>query len=86
LKGKIHGNGIYTWPDGKYYNGEYHQDQKQGYGIYRWPDGKQYEGGWLAGKQHGEGKVTNSKGIIKIGIWENGARTKWQEKVELKDG
>lgn len=50
MSGKIHGNGIYTWPDGKLYNGEYSQDQKQGFGIYKWPDGKQYEGNWLAGK------------------------------------
>ena len=41
------------------------------------PDGKKYDGGWKDGKQHGQGKYTNSKGVEREGIWENGKRTKW---------
>ncbi len=29
------GKGIYTWKDGRRYDGEYHNDKKHGYGIYR---------------------------------------------------
>lgn len=32
----MHGRGKYTWEDGRFYEGEYVEDKKQGYGIYRW--------------------------------------------------
>jgi hypothetical protein len=51
----IHGLGRYTWPDGRSYEGEYVNDQKQGYGIYSWPDGQVYRGAWEDGVQHGLG-------------------------------
>ena len=34
------GRGIYTWPDGRKYDGSYVKDKKQGYGVYLWPDGR----------------------------------------------
>ena len=40
----MHGEGIYTWPDGRKYLGEYSRDKKEGYGTYYWPDGRCYEG------------------------------------------
>lgn len=30
----MHGKGIYTWKDGRRYEGEYLNDKKHGYGIY----------------------------------------------------
>jgi hypothetical protein len=54
-------------------------DQKEGFGVYHWPDGKKYEGQWLQGKQHGEGKIVNSKGKSRRGIWEDGNRISWIE-------
>lgn len=36
----MNGRGIYYWPDGRSYEGEYSNDKKQGYGIYIWPDGR----------------------------------------------
>lgn len=53
------GKGIFRWPDGKTYEGEYVKDKKQGKGTYKWPDGRVYEGGWHNGKQHGEGIYTD---------------------------
>ncbi len=47
----MHGKGIYTWKDGRKYDGEYHNDKKHGYGIYIWADGRRYEGEWKHGKQ-----------------------------------
>ena len=41
------------------------------------PDGKSYEGGWFDGKQHGRASYTNSKGLTKIGQWDQGKRIGW---------
>jgi len=46
----MHGKGIYTWKDGRKYEGEYLNDRKHGFGIYTWQDGRQYEGYWYNGK------------------------------------
>ena len=42
----MHGEGLYKWPDGRKYKGEYSKDQKDGYGRYYWPDGRIFEGEW----------------------------------------
>jgi hypothetical protein len=36
----MNGNGIYTWKDGRRYEGEYLNDHKHGFGIYLWDDGR----------------------------------------------
>jgi hypothetical protein len=38
--------GIYTWQDGRMYEGFYLEDKKHGYGIYTWSDQKKYSGWW----------------------------------------
>ena len=78
----MHGIGLYSWADKKSYEGEYHQDKKQGYGRYSWPDGREYKGYWKDGKQHGLGEYTvNSSGFpqkqVRYGLWEQGTRKKW---------
>ena len=74
----MHGQGIYTWADGRKYEGHYVDDKKNGYGIYTWADGRKYEGNWKDGKQHGIGKYTTD-GNEKIGEWANGKRLNWIE-------
>ena len=51
----MHGFGVYTWKDGRKYEGQYYMDKKQGHGIYTWPDGRKYDGMWKNGKQEGKG-------------------------------
>ena len=46
----MHGEGIYTWADGRRYEGQYEMDKKHGFGVYHWADGRIYEGCWLNGK------------------------------------
>ena len=82
----MHGYGVYTYPDNKRYEGMYIyiyiyigffvNDKKQGKGKYFWNDGRIYDGDWLNNKQHGTGKYT-ANGKTKMGIWEQGRRTKW---------
>jgi len=40
----MHGKGVFSWPDGRKYEGEYLEDKKHGYGMFRWNDGRVYEG------------------------------------------
>ncbi len=42
----MHGKGIFKWPDGRVYEGDYYEDKKHGFGIVKWPNGKVYEGHW----------------------------------------
>lgn len=32
----MHGSGVYSWKDGRRYEGEYQNDKKEGFGIYTW--------------------------------------------------
>jgi hypothetical protein len=67
----MHGKGKFTWPDGKFYEGEYKNDKKDGYGKYFW-EGKSYEGTWLNGKQNGYGSIYINNELILKGFWRYG--------------
>lgn len=86
----MEGIGIYTWNDGRRYEGEYKDDKKHGYGIYLWADNRKYMGNWYRGKQHGIGCYTQIKGDTpKYGLWEDGKRIKWftsEEAQLIKNG
>lgn len=74
----MQGRGVFTWPDGRHYEGQYFDDKKHGYGVFTWPDGKKYEGSWLYGKQHGFGKYTDGyRKNLREGEWVNGKRVRW---------
>jgi len=68
---------VYSWPDGRKYDGQYENDQKNGNGTFYWPDGRKYSGGWRDGKQHGEANFTAANGEHRKGIWEEGKRVGW---------
>lgn len=40
------GHGIYNWPDGKYYKGEFFNDKKHGYGELYHNEALKYKGNW----------------------------------------
>ena len=42
----MNGKGIYTWPSGDKYFGNYFKSKKNGYGIYQSLNGLKYEGKW----------------------------------------
>ena len=71
--------GVYTWQDGRKYEGEYKDDKKHGYGVYTWQDGRIYEGYWFRGKQHGLGRYAVPDSALKHGLWEEGKRIEWFE-------
>ena len=81
----MHGKGVYTWADGRRYEGEYVNDKKHGYGVYTYPDGRSYKGEWANGKQHGEGVFITPQGAQKRGVWVDGKRSHWIDNGEEED-
>ena len=64
----MHGKGVFTWKDGRRYEGEYRNDLKHGQGIFTWPETieiqnelqeavvipkKEWKGKWENGVMHG---------------------------------
>lgn len=75
----MHGQGKYTWKDGRCYEGQYERDRKHGMGTYTWSDGRQYIGMWKDGRQHGEGRyIAGPSERERVGVWLNGKRTEWK--------
>lgn len=71
----MHGNGVFTWQDGKKYEGGYVDDKKEGWGVFIWPNGKRYEGNWANGMQNGQGAFyTHNK--VRSGNFVNGKLVK----------
>jgi hypothetical protein len=56
----MHGEGVYTMPDGRVNKGAYKYDLKHGYGVFEWGNGKKYKGFWENGVQHDEGEYYDS--------------------------
>lgn len=61
----MHGYGVFLWPDGKRYEGNYNNDKKHGYGKYYWTPKIYYEGNWVNAKQHGVGICHTNDKVIK---------------------
>lgn len=76
--------GIYTWQDGRMYEGFYKDDKKHGWGVYTWSDQKRYAGWWSHGKQHSLGIFISKDGKRKPGIWQDGKKVKWFTAEEAK--
>ena len=75
--------GIYTWQDGRMYEGFYKEDKKHGFGVYTWSDKKRYAGWWSHGKQHGLGIFISKEGRKKLGVWEDGKKLRWLTNEEI---
>ncbi len=77
--------GLYSWQDGRMYEGFYKDDKKHGFGVYTWSDQKRYAGWWSNGKQHGLGVFLSREGKRRLGVWEDGKKLRWltQEEINL---
>ncbi|KAK7078631.1 agglutinin-like protein 2 [Halocaridina rubra] len=68
--GKLHGEGIMTWPDGRRYEGQFRQGVYQGLGKLEVPSSggvTVYEGMWKNGKLEGKGVIRYSNKDVYIG-------------------
>jgi hypothetical protein len=55
--GNLNGQGTYTYPDGRKYEGEFKDGEISGQGTYTWSDGRKYEGEWVNGRENGQGSL-----------------------------
>jgi hypothetical protein len=67
----MHGSGIYTWHDGKRYEGSWCEGKRRGIGYFRWPDGEIYKGSWTDGKRNGIGFQWLPSGNLYQGNWKD---------------
>ena len=73
----MHGRGVYTWPDGKRYEGSYKNGHRDGLGKLTRPNGNYYSGGWVKGKEHGDGELYIAEtGQVKQVRFEAGRKVK----------
>ena len=78
----MHGKGIYKWPDGNEYEGDYINNIKEGFGEFRWENGKKYKGPYKNGKPHGIGTITMKDGATMEVEFINGKINKNNEEIK----
>jgi hypothetical protein len=66
--------GVFTYPDGTTYEGEWKDNRRHGHGVWTRPDGTVYVGEWENDKPHGQGTLTWPTGKKFTGEWINGKR------------
>lgn len=66
------GSGIFKYPSGAKYIGQFKDGQINGIGSCYYTDGSKYQGEWLRGRPHGNGIKILVDGSRKEGVWEKG--------------
>lgn len=67
---KRDGQGIYTWPNGDTYNGQWKQGKMEGQGTLRYHGGEQYTGSFSNNKRDGSGTMKWANNEQYEGNWE----------------
>jgi hypothetical protein len=68
------GEFVYTWPDGRRYDGSWKDGKFHGLGVHTWPNGGKYVGQYKVGLKHGYGVYDWSDGSKYEGQFANGKR------------
>ena len=66
------GKGIYVYPSGSMYVGQFKGGEIHGIGVCYYADGSRYQGEWEHRYPHGEGTLTYSDGTSRTGAWNRG--------------
>lgn len=74
LNDKFHGQGIYSWFNGKCYSGEWKNGQMDGVGEFYWPKGTVYRGHYEKDMRHDKGEMIWSFDKRFRGSWAYGIR------------
>ncbi len=74
LNGIPYGSGIWTHPEGLFYEGEWKDGQAEGFGIMTWANGDRYEGEWKEDMFNGQGTFNLADGEVYKGEWLNDMR------------
>ena len=64
--------GVFTWPSGDSYLGDWRSGQRHGVGLFRSADGREYCGQWAAGVRHGWGCLAHANGEEYEGEFKHG--------------
>ena len=72
----MNGHGIFSWVDGKKFDGQYRADSKHGKGTLILKDGHKLKGYWRFGRLEGRG-ILEIEGKNYEGEWVHGKRVKW---------
>jgi len=84
--GLFSGQGTYTWPCGKVYQGAFLNGKPHGQGVMTYPQGWKYEGNFKNGKFDGKGKFVWSENNYYEGSFKNGGMTGSGGVYALEDG
>jgi hypothetical protein len=84
--GLFSGQGTYTWPCGKVYQGAFLNGKPHGQGVMTYPQGWKYEGYFKNGKFDGKGKFVWSENNYYKGSFKNGGMTGSGGVYALEDG
>jgi len=68
----INGQGIYIYPSGAVYIGEFRGGEIHGVGVCYYSDGSKYQGEWAFRYPNGRGTKTCTDGAKRTGLWKNG--------------
>lgn len=74
------GQGIYNWPSGEKYIGEFKAHKRSGQGTYTFPNGQKYVGEFENDQMNGQGTYTRSNGQQFAGEFKDGRMMNRQRK------
>lgn len=66
------GKGVFAYPDGGKYDGEFVNGKPEGYGTFFYFDGKKHVGNFSEGFANGNGTLYKTDGTAQSGYWKNG--------------
>jgi len=66
------GEGVYAYPDGSKYEGQFFAGKPDGWGTFYYPNGDKYIGGFKLGYQHGKGTLYHPDETQTVGEWRDG--------------
>jgi hypothetical protein len=58
------GQGVFLWPDGRRFEGQFENGAKTGKGVFSWPNGRRYEGMFEADERSGLGTFYSRDGTV----------------------
>merc|ERR1712185_388796 len=74
------GEGVFEYPDGSKYQGNWRHDKRHGDGVYWYPNGDIYSGEWRFGTKHGRGTFIHAESNARlVGTYADGkfVKGKW---------
>ncbi len=75
------GKGIFAYPDGSRYEGNFLNGYPEGEGTFYYPNGDLYAGSFAHGLKNGKGQMRYANGKVKTGQWREGEYLSTRQKI-----